>query len=108
MADNCDTDVQLDYTEVRTDGSCEDAYVLTRTWTATDDCLNVSTCVQVITVRDQTAPVLTGCPADLTIECSDPLPDKGGNDCQGEDVKALECRGRGGEGESRVRSRYVA
>lgn len=30
--------------------------------------------------------------------CSDPLPDKGGNDCEGEDVKALECRGRGGGG----------
>ena len=40
--------------------------VITRTWTATDDCGNASTCMQTITVEDMTAPVIT-CPADATV-----------------------------------------
>src|SRR5438093_1575930 len=39
-----------------------------RTWTATDDCNNHSTCVQRITVRDTTPPSLS-IPADLVLEC---------------------------------------
>ena len=33
--DNCDADVEITYSEVRTDGNCPDNYTLTRTWTAT-------------------------------------------------------------------------
>src|SRR5207249_10799415 len=39
-----------------------------RTWTATDDCANHSTCVQRITVRDTTPPSLS-VPADLGLDC---------------------------------------
>jgi hypothetical protein len=39
-----------------------------RTWTATDDCGNSSTCVQQITVRDSTPPVLT-LPPDIVLQC---------------------------------------
>jgi hypothetical protein len=39
-----------------------------RTWTATDDCGNSSTCVQQITVRDSTPPVLT-LPSDIVLQC---------------------------------------
>jgi hypothetical protein len=39
-----------------------------RTWTATDDCGNSSSCVQTITLRDTTAPVIT-CPQNLVLEC---------------------------------------
>jgi hypothetical protein len=35
------------------------AYQVTRTWTATDDCGNSSTCQQLITVADVTPPVIT-------------------------------------------------
>ena len=48
-------------------------YTVTRTFTATDDAGNSSTAVQIVTVEDTTAPVLT-IPADYTVECSDEMP----------------------------------
>jgi hypothetical protein len=48
---------------------CPQQYVITRTWTAVDDCGNSSTCNQVITVDDSVAPALT-CPPNITIECT--------------------------------------
>lgn len=39
----------------------------TVTYTATDDNGNVSTCSFTVTVTDQTAPVISGCPSDITI-----------------------------------------
>ena len=42
--------------------------LIDRTWTATDDCNNQSTCVQRITVRDWTPPVITA-PLDSILEC---------------------------------------
>jgi len=48
--------------------SCSGASVIMRTWTATDGCSNSISCVQKITVRDITKPVLT-CPPDLVLDC---------------------------------------
>ena len=48
-------------------------YTVTRTFTATDDAGNFSTAVQIVTVEDTTAPLLT-IPADYTVECSDEMP----------------------------------
>src|SRR5205814_476100 len=42
--------------------------VIDRTWSATDDCGNTSTCVQRITVRDTTPPVLS-LPPNATLDC---------------------------------------
>ena len=67
--DNCDSDVDITYSEVRTDGACPDTYTLTRTWTATDNCGNATTQGQTITVEDTTAPALSGVPADVTVQC---------------------------------------
>ncbi|NOT32013.1 MAG: hypothetical protein HOP15_16325 [Planctomycetes bacterium] len=39
---------------------------ITRTWTATDGCGNSSSCVQMITVTDTTAPTIS-CPADVSL-----------------------------------------
>ena len=74
--DNCDTDVDLTYDgEEKENGSCDDSYTLKRTWTATDNCGNITTLTQVITVVDTTDPVLT-IPADETVEC-DSVPARG-------------------------------
>ncbi|MGV1015616.1 MAG: hypothetical protein ACOYB4_11660, partial [Methyloceanibacter sp.] len=68
--DNCDSDPAVTYEgEVRTDGTCADGYVLTRTWKAVDDCGNETVKSQVITVEDTTKPVLSGQGADDMIEC---------------------------------------
>src|SRR5438876_5118975 len=40
-----------------------------RTWTATDAHTNSVTCSQTITVIDSSAPTVTSCPADATIQC---------------------------------------
>jgi predicted outer membrane repeat protein len=48
--------------------SCGNAGTLARTWTATDESGNTSTCEQIITVVDTTPPAIT-CPADVTLQC---------------------------------------
>ena len=68
--DNCGSAVDVIYSDVVASGSCNAAGSITRTWTATDVCGNVSTCDQTITIVDTTAPTLT-CAADVTIECDE-------------------------------------
>jgi len=48
--------------------------IITRTWTATDNCGNATTASQVITVGDDGAPTFVSTPADVTVEC-DNIPD---------------------------------
>ena len=70
--DNCDTDVIVEFDEVRTDGSCLDTYTLIRTWTATDNCDNSVSHTQVITVQDTKAPEWDQTmPVDVTVECDE-------------------------------------
>jgi len=69
--DNCDPDVTVTYSEVRTPGVCPYSYTLTRTWVATDDCGNSIQHVQTITVGDTTPPIL-GCPGSVYAETYDP------------------------------------
>src|SRR5439155_8458057 len=45
-------------------------YSIARTYTATDECGNSSSSIQTITVDDETAPVITSIPADVTVSCS--------------------------------------
>ncbi|MEZ4919917.1 MAG: HYR domain-containing protein [Saprospiraceae bacterium] len=56
--DNCDIDVSLANTDRFVSGDCEWLCTMERTWTATDNCRNVSNCVQRITKN--TAPVIEG------------------------------------------------
>ena len=60
--------MDITYTDQVVPGSCINTYTLTRTWKATDDCGNTTSCEQVIVVQDTTAPMFMA-PGDLTIEC---------------------------------------
>jgi HYR domain/Secretion system C-terminal sorting domain len=53
--------------------TCANRYTITRTYRATDDCGNFAECTQIITVDDQTPPVLT-CPAPVTVSCASAVP----------------------------------
>src|SRR6185436_9540467 len=64
--DNCTT-ASMAYTDAVTN-ACGNTRTITRTWSAWDSCNNTSRCVQVIAVRDTTAPVVTP-PANITREC---------------------------------------
>jgi len=64
--DGCGT-VAITYTDAVTNG-CAGTKTIARTWTATDQCGNVASCVQSILVRDITNPTIT-CPADRVLEC---------------------------------------
>src|SRR5262249_22520421 len=48
--------------------NCGSSRVITRDWTAADQCGNSASCVQTITVRDTTPPVLT-LPANRVLNC---------------------------------------
>ncbi|MBK9105948.1 MAG: hypothetical protein IPL92_15590 [Saprospiraceae bacterium] len=57
--DACGSLFTLTFADVTvTPGSCAGSYTVTRTWTATDGCGNVSTAAQVINVQDIDAPVI--------------------------------------------------
>ncbi|GJQ28061.1 MAG: hypothetical protein HBSAPP02_30930 [Phycisphaerae bacterium] len=70
--DNCTLFPVISYEDEYTaGGDCPPITgTIERTWKATDACGNFSTCTQMITVVDSTAPVIT-CPADTTIECGE-------------------------------------
>ena len=56
--------------------TCLNNYSITRTYRAADVCGNTATCSQTITINDQIAPVISGVPADITIQCTQPVPPK--------------------------------
>ena len=74
-ADNCDaTANEATYTdEITVNTPCEGASSIERTWTLADDCGNVTTAVQIITLTDTTPPVFVETPNDTTAAC-DALP----------------------------------
>jgi hypothetical protein len=71
-SDNCDELVDVDFTQTQTTGC---PYVITRTWTASDDCGNSITHTQTINVYDNEYPVLIGVPANTTLECDQMAPE---------------------------------
>src|ERR1051325_930379 len=72
--DNCVGPVTITHNDVRTAGICDNRYSIARTYTATDACGNASSMTQTITVNDQTAPVITSIPADITVSCANGVP----------------------------------
>jgi gliding motility-associated-like protein len=71
VSDNCDTDIPILFSDIITPGACDDSYIITRTWTATDDCGNTTTAQQIVTIEDNTAPELIGVPDDVSGGCDD-------------------------------------
>ena len=69
--DNCDITVtDIAFRDSVEAGSCLHEMTIHRIWTATDQCLNQSSCIQTILIQDETPPTVT-CPPDITVECSE-------------------------------------
>ncbi|MFK7833362.1 MAG: gliding motility-associated C-terminal domain-containing protein, partial [Winogradskyella sp.] len=68
--DNCAVDLEATFTDSIADGACSNEFVITRTWSLSDDCDNTTTFVQTITVQDTTAPAFNETlPQDADAEC---------------------------------------
>jgi len=69
--DACDPNPRMvEVSDVTTPGNCPGSYTRTKTWKAVDACDNESgTMSQTITVRDNTAPVISHAGAEATINC---------------------------------------
>src|SRR6185295_9184516 len=75
--DLCDpTPVVTFVSDVTVNQTCANKYMVNRTYQSTDACGNIATCVQVITVFDNTPPSIT-CPPSVTVQCASlqPAPD---------------------------------
>jgi hypothetical protein len=66
--DTGDPNPVITFVDVVIPGDCGQAFVVERTWTATDGCGNWDSCVQIVRVVDTTAPEIA-CPADRTFGC---------------------------------------
>ncbi len=70
VSDNCGIDVSSFelLEEVISESTCP--LLVTRVYQIADNCGNVNTCSQEITVNDEEAPVITSCPVDITLQCN--------------------------------------
>jgi hypothetical protein len=65
--DNCESNVQISHdADVISNMTCPNRYTITRTYHATDHCGNTSNMSQIITVNDQTGPIIS-CPANIVL-----------------------------------------
>lgn len=74
VRDNCGQPITLDFMEETLGNNCMTGIQITRTWTGTDACGNINIQTQIITIRDDIAPVLSGVPDNVTLSCNDPIP----------------------------------
>ena len=74
--DGC-TAVSLSYALDTIAGVCPSTFTLVRTVTASDVCGNEATGQYSISVVDNTGPVFTSMPADVTLDCEDAWPTEG-------------------------------
>lgn len=81
--DNCSEPTNIQYNEEES-GSCPT--VITRVWSAEDECGNQSFVMQQITIVDQEGPIFNMEPQDVEIECGQQLPEPpmiDATDCSG-------------------------
>ena len=72
--DSCDSDVMIVFSEVQSNPGSSCNNIVTRTWTATDDCNNSVVCEQIITVNDTTPPEMICPPDDFLVGCTPGAP----------------------------------
>ena len=72
VSDNCSVALVVTENIVIEDLPCGYNYI--RIWTTVDDCGNEATATQVITFEDTTYPYFLSYPADITVECGQPVP----------------------------------
>src|SRR5262249_10313642 len=72
--DNCGGAPVISHSEQMITGTCANKFTIKRSYTATDACGLVSSRTQTITVNDDTAPVITSIPEDVTVECASAVP----------------------------------
>lgn len=73
ITDECDSELTIAIADTDEAGLCPSTRILTRTYTATDDCGNSSAFVQTIRLIDETAPTFVNFPADQTINCDETI-----------------------------------
>ncbi|MEZ5041353.1 MAG: gliding motility-associated C-terminal domain-containing protein [Saprospiraceae bacterium] len=71
VQDNCDPMPVATFSDVVVDGLCADDRTIRRTWKLTDVCGNFQEHDQLITIKDQSAPVFEQEAQDITISCLD-------------------------------------
>ncbi len=71
--DNC-SEFTVDFSQITTTDQSTDEQIIVNTWVATDEAGNSTTVVQIITIDDNEAPVITDVPADVTVNCGDEIP----------------------------------
>ncbi len=75
--DNCGEILTVTFTQSAAP-SCSGDGTVTNTWTATDCAGNIASYVQTITIDDNTPPVLSATPADITVDCAANIPNDPG------------------------------
>ena len=73
-SDECDGDITVSPSEDIIPGTCDNDFVLIRTWTFIDNCGNASSVSQTITVIDDIAPIAPSAPADEQYQCEEDIP----------------------------------
>lgn len=69
-SDNCGGTITPSFfSNTITNQTCTNRFTLTRQYRASDACGNTSSCNQIITVNDQTPPVFTFVPPNVTVDC---------------------------------------
>ena len=93
VSDNCDTNVGLTFEDLGTSNACTGGVII-RTWTATDECGNVETAEQRVTISaDNAAPIFTSSlPQDVSVTCGNipSAPIVEADDCNGATVTLTE------------------
>ncbi len=76
ITDNCDgvDELTSSMTETIEAGSCPNEQIITRKWLSSDECGNMDSVIQIITIVDTIAPVFLGVPNDTLISCEQTIP----------------------------------